>query len=465
MGSKALESVEVSSAPVTDAGAGGTTAGSNVVRITAKSESARLAAAAANAYAVAFVDWRKERVQGQIAKAADAVREQLAGYTGAAKKSTDYLVLQQRLQDLQILFSTATGNFRVLVPATVPTDPVSPKPMRSALLGFSVSLLVALGLAFLLEQFDTRLHQPDEIAQALRQPILGRVPRISHKQLQESPLITMKHPDGQVAEAFRMVRTNLDFMAVDAEVRSLAITSCIQGEGKSVTLANLAISMAMAGKKVVLVDADLRRPKQHKYFGLDNEAGVSTVAAGRSGLTESLVPVQLEAVRGEEAAADFAGWCAGSEACDRLYVLPSGPIPPNPGEIVASNRFGAIIEKLEREADVVLLDTPAMLAVGDTSAIAAKVDGLIFLVDMKVVKRPQLLTAADQVMRLPVKRLGIVLRMESEHGSRYYYAPGYYQYQYSYTQGGDGQPRRAGRNGGTGERRFGRRAEDKTPQG
>ena len=116
----------------------------------------------------------------------------------------------------------------------------------------------------------------------LRRPSLGRIPPISRKLLNESSLITLRHPDGHVAEAFRMVRTNLEFMAVDNEIRSLAVTSCAKGEGKSVFVANLAVSMALAGKKVIIVDADLRRPRQHKLFGMANEQGLSTVLAGKS---------------------------------------------------------------------------------------------------------------------------------------------------------------------------------------
>ena len=426
---KAATGFEITSAPVTDSAAGSSSSGSNVVRITATSGDAQLAAAAANAYASEFVGYRKELVQVQIQRAIDAVSGKLDTYQGGAKDSTDYLVLQQRLQDLQLLKATATGNYRVIIPATAPTDPFAPQPLRSALLGFAVGLFAGIGLAFLLEQFDTRLRRPDEIATILHQPILGRVPRISRKYLGENALVTLRHPDGQVAESFRMVRTNLDFMAVDADVRSIVLTSCMQGEGKSVTVANLAVSMALAGKKVIVVDADLRRPRIHTYFGLRNEKGLSTVATGRDQLHDALQPVAVEPTIAGPPIPDFQTWAKGTDARARLYVLTSGTIPPNPGEIVASRRFEAILEELASEADMLLVDSPAMLAVGDTSAIASKVDGLVFLVDMQEVKRPQLMTAADQLHRLPVRKLGSIVRMEGIKGGRYfYYSPYYYGY-------------------------------------
>ena len=428
----------VTSAPLADTSSGAT---ANVVRITATSGQPKLAAAAANAYAVTFVAYRKETVKSQIQRAIDAINGRLATYHGAAQQSTDYLVLQQRLADLQLLRSTASGNFRVLVPATVPTSPVSPKPFRSAILGFAVGLFAAIGLAFLLEQFDTRVRKPEEIAAILRQPVLGRIPRISQKVLAEGAVTTLRQPDGHAAEAFRLVRTNLEFLSVDQAVHSVLLTSCVQGEGKSSAVANLAVTLTMSGKKVVIVDADLRRPRQHAYFGLRNEKGISTVASGQHELVDALMPVDVSGLAVGRTLPSFSAWAEASDARSTLFVLPSGPIPPNPGEIVASERLSSIIEQLEADADLVLVDTPAMLPIGDTSAIAPKVDGLIFLADMHVIKKPQLEAAAEQLMRLPVRMLGIIVR-GAHTGGRYGYRSGY-SYTYSYSDNGD--RRRLGR--------------------
>jgi Mrp family chromosome partitioning ATPase/capsular polysaccharide biosynthesis protein len=435
---------------------GSTTAqATNVVVFTGDSSDPDLAAAAANAAAEAYVAWNADFQKTLISKAIPVIEDQLSEYKSEASKlSTDYIMLKQRLQDLQILKGTATGNYQELAPAVPPAEPYAPNPLRSAILGFGVGLFAGIGLAFLLEQFDTRVRRPDELAALLRQPILGRVPRISRKLLGESALVALSHPDGQVAEAFRMVRTNLDFMAVDGDVKSIVLTSCMKGEGKSVTVSNLAVSMAMAGKKIIVVDADLRRPRQHSYFGLPNEKGVSTVATGKHTLAESLVRIDVQQPVNGEAKVDFKDWAAGTDARSALYVLPSGPIPPNPGEIVASRRFDAILEELCTEADLVLVDSPAMLAVGDTSAIAARVDGLVFLADLQEIKRPQLTTAGDQLARLPVKMLGIVVRMNATRGGHYYYSP--YYYRYSYAEDGTKVKDRRRRADG------GRRAEDHT---
>ena len=421
---------ELASEPVTADAAGATSAMSSVVRITASSHDPELSAAVANAYAVAFVDYRRQMVKAQFQRGIDVVGAKMDAYPPGAHDTTEYLVLQQRLQDLQLLRDTATGNFRVLVPAEVPGSPSSPKPVQSALLGFGVGLIVAIGLVVLLEQFDTRLRRPEDVALIFKRPVLGRLPRIPQRLLSEGAVVALRHPDGEVAEALRVVRTNLEFIGVDESIRSAVVTSCVPGEGKSLTLVNLAVALAMGGKKVVVVDADLRRPRQHTYFSLRNDRGVSTVATGRSTLEESLQPVSVAYLESAPVVRDFAAWAGGTEAQSRLYVLTSGPIPPNPGEIVSSQRFSDLIEELTGQADMVLVDSPAMLPVGDTAAIAPKVGGVVFLVDMQVARRPQVVAAAEQLQRLPTRVLGIVVRADRQRGGSGY-GSGYRYAQYT----------------------------------
>jgi Mrp family chromosome partitioning ATPase/capsular polysaccharide biosynthesis protein len=428
----------------------GTSVGSNVVVVTGDSSDPRLAAAAANAFIDAYIAWDADQWRTQIDKALPALQDQLDKYQGdAARLSSDYVLLKQRIQDLQILRATTTGNYRALVPASVPSVPYAPNPMRSAILGFGIGLFAGIGLAFLLEQFDTRVRRAEDVARILRRPILGRVPRIGRHDMHEGPLLTLRHPEGHVAEAFRLVRTNLEFMGVDSDMRSIIITSSMKGEGKSVTVANLAVSMAAAGKKVIVVDADLRRPRQHKLFQLENEKGLSTVIAGKTKLNDALVPVEVSSSPAGSTL-DFAAWAGGSDARSRLYVLPSGPTPPNPGELCASRRCAQVLDTLAGEADLVIIDTPAMLAVGDTPALAAHADGLLFLVDLQQVRRPMLYTAADQLFRLPTQLLGTILRAPMGQHAGYYYSPAYY---YGYAADGARTKERR-------RRKYGRRSTD-----
>lgn len=419
----------------------GTTTYSSVVAIGAQSSDAGLAAVAANSYADAFISLRKEQQQNQIGDAVKVVQKSLDRMTSATQKvSSDYIMLQQRLHDLQILKATANGGFRVVVPATVPDAPFSPKPLRSAAIGLALGLFVALGLAFLLELLDTSVRSDTEVAELLRQPILARIPRISKRLLDQSALVTLTEPEGGSAEAFRVLRTNLSFVNVDGDIRSVLLTSCVQGEGKSVSIANLAVTLALGGKKVIVVDADLRRPRMHKYFALQNDRGVSTVVTGQTLLNDALqgVAVVPQAVGN---GTGYADWAAGSDAKSRLFVLPSGPQTPNPGEIVSSKHLAGVIEALAAKADIVLVDSPAMLAVGDTLALADKVDGLMFLVEPDVVRKQQLTQAREQLDKLPCKLLGVIVARRKAGSS--YYAPRYY-----YREDEDGSRVRAGRASG-----------------
>ena len=272
------------------------------------------------------------------------------------------------------------------------------------------------------------MRQPDEVAALLRQPVLARVPRLSREQMKSPHLVTMEHPADAVAEAFRLLRTNLAFMDVDGTAKSMLVTSSLQGEGKSVTVANLAVTLALAGKKVIVVDADLRRPRQHKLFDLQNEVGASNVAVGDADLVATLQSVQVVSPDGSASQADFTSWASATGAVTRLWVLTSGPVPPNPGEIVASRRFSRILGRLRDECDVLLVDSPAMLAVGDTAALASEVDGLIFLVDMEKARRPVMQAAADQLYRLPCAMMGIVVRSPAGSSRDKYYYTSHYRY-------------------------------------
>jgi Mrp family chromosome partitioning ATPase len=335
--------------------------------------------------------------------------------------------------------------------------PYAPNPIRSAILGLAVGLFAGIGLAFLLQQFDTRLHGHAEISRILRMPVLGRVPRFQHKDDEGSTVVVVNEPEGHAAEAFRVVRSNLDFVSLDESIRSIAVSSCAQGEGKTVSVCNLAASLALAGKHVILVDADLRRSRIHKVFGLHNEQGVSSVVAGRQKAVEALQRVDVlpktkmrlpeEPARGaavggrRHQSTDIFGLNGDGEP--RFYVLTAGPRPPNPGEMVASQRFATMIGELGELCDLVLVDTPAFMAVGDAGAIAKAVDGLVFLVDLHIVRRPLLEGTAERLEQLPCDRLGVVV-MRQKSGRGYYHdSYGSYRYTYHYTEDGQKAKRRA----------------------
>ena len=403
----------------------GTSSGSTVL-ITAESPSAATAARAANAYADAFTAFRKSQEQAQVRQAEQVVQNKLDTFrTSVSRQSAEYLTLVQRLQDLQILENTVTGNFRKLIPAYPPARPFTPKPVRNGVMGMAAGLVLGVGIVLLLEQFDTRVRTADDAGAIFGMPVIGTVRKLSSKALGAQPLMVLSDPHGPAAEAIRKLRGNLEFANVDGDLKSLFITSALQHEGKSLTVCNLALSLAATGVRVVLVDGDLRRPQVHAYLNLANRTGVSTVLTGR---TELLETVQSRTVGPRLTGLGESGKLDKASGGERLYVLTSGPVPPNPAEILASKSFGNMIAELQDDFDLVMIDAPSILAVGDAAAMARCVDGLVFLIDLTRAKRPLLEEAARQVAQMPCLKLGlVVVRQTPKDGyahEHYYRAQG-----------------------------------------
>ena len=199
-----------------------------VVDITATSSAPRTAQAAANAYAASFIAVRKQTQVAQLSNALDALKGQMATFTTAtARESSSYLLLAQTAQSLQMRVATATGDFSVAVPATLPTSPYKPRPLRNTILGLGVGLFVAIGLVFLLEQFDTKPRSHREVAEILGLSVVGRVPRIDSKAIAADPLAGVHNASVAAAESLRLLRSNLDYLDVDGELSTVMVTSCL----------------------------------------------------------------------------------------------------------------------------------------------------------------------------------------------------------------------------------------------
>ncbi|MCW5849160.1 MAG: CpsD/CapB family tyrosine-protein kinase [Anaerolineae bacterium] len=203
-----------------------------------------------------------------------------------------------------------------------------------------------------------------------------------------SDLVTLSQPHSAAAEAYRTVRTSLDFSSLDRSLRTLVVTSAAPNEGKSTTLANLGVTLAQAGRRTLLVDADLRRPSLHHIFRLPNSAGLTTMLLDES--TLAAPPFQVGPVEG-------------------LLVLTSGPLPPNPAELMASRRIEALVAALRDQADIVLFDAPPLIAVSDAATLAARVDGVILVVQAEKTKREHVQRAKTLLDRAKAHLIGAVL--------------------------------------------------------
>ncbi|TVY10390.1 CpsD/CapB family tyrosine-protein kinase [Paenibacillus cremeus] len=214
------------------------------------------------------------------------------------------------------------------------------------------------------------------------------------------PIITHENPKSPISEAYRTLRTNIEFSAIDEEIKVIMVTSAGPGEGKSTTITNLAVAYAQADKRVVLIDADLRKPTMHHTFQMSNRWGLTNVLSGQATLQEVVRETEIV----------------------HLDVITSGPIPPNPSEMLASKRMTAFLDELRGKYDVILIDTPPALAVTDAQLVATKCDGVVLVIDSGKVKRDMAIKAKANLDYVKAKILGVVLNnMDRKNAESYYY--------------------------------------------
>jgi len=276
---------------------------------------------------------------------------------------------------------------------------------------------------------DNKLHGHRDVAQAMEAPILGRIPK-SREVAASGDLPTLSAPDSPVSEALRMARSNLEWANVDGDVRMLLFTSCLKGEGKTTTVCNLAIAMARAGKDVVVVDADLRAPRVHRVFALSNSLGLSSLVRGSVQLPNVLQSFVLTSDTKTGARPSPAGGPAkgvqpvpsgSSPQGVSIQVLTSGPLPPDPGEVVASRKMGEAMRRIrDLKADYILIDAPPVLSVGDAAALSAHTDGIVVVVNVEKVRKPALADGRELLDALPSRTLGVVVVGEEIEYRHYY---------------------------------------------
>jgi capsular exopolysaccharide synthesis family protein len=292
--------------------------------------------------------------------------------------------------------------------AEVPQEPVSPNVPLNIALGGLVGLALGVSLAVLREALDNRIRNERDVELITDVPILGGI--VFDAKASERPLIVHDDPRSPRAESFRTLRTNLQFLDVGRENRSFVITSSIQSEGKSTTAANLAITLSDAGARVLLVDADLRRPKVHEYLGLEGAVGLTDLLIGRAEPEDVIQP-----------------WGKGE-----LFVLPAGKIPPNPSELLGSDALVKLIGEFNRAFDVVLFDAPPLLPVTDAAILARTVGGTIVVCAAGRTHKNQLKGAFSALSNVDAPVSGVVLTMLPTKGPDAY---GYGRYGYGYGYG------------------------------
>jgi succinoglycan biosynthesis transport protein ExoP len=410
--------------------------GTNVVDIYAVGPDAVECAAVANAFADAFVLSRQTADRAPVEAAwrvVDATirtlsREELASESGQT--------LRQNYEKLRAIEAMQNGGFAVVQSATVPTEPFSPRPLRDSLLAVVLGLVAGVGLAFLLDYLDRGVKDEKALERALGAPVLTRVPflaghRRGNKEAAGSPDFVGFSKRPILLEAFRTLRSNLEFFDVEKHRSTWLITSSEPNEGKSTTAVNLALSLALSGKRVVVLDADLRRPTIHEYVGVSQSPGLSSLLAGTKRVEEALQLVKADEFM-PPSSRHRPGETRSGLMQRNVYLLTSGSVPPNPAELLASPRMGKLIAELAGMCDSLIIDVPPALAVSDALAIARHVDGVIVVARLGRTGRDQLHEVRELFARAKQRVVGAVAfegRRDSAYGRKrgYGYAYGYAQ--------------------------------------
>jgi Mrp family chromosome partitioning ATPase len=382
-----------------------------------------------NAYADEFAKYRTELDTARINDAIESVKKRMQTLraNGVSISSAAYGALLQNQTQLETVGKLLADNTQVLRPAEGAAK-IRPRTRRNGILGLLLGGMLGIAMAFVAEALDKRVRSEGEIAETLGMPLLGRLPRPSRKLRKANELVMLAEPRSIAAEPIRTLRTNIEFANLERNARAIMITSSVQREGKSTTVANLAVALTRAGRRVALVDLDLRRPFLHRFFRIKGMPGVADVVLGRFELSDALrsVPVASPTRRAKASAANRLP--AGANSSNGhgnvdgiLQVLPAGTIPLDAGELVGSEALGKILEKLRKQFDFVLIDAPPLLVVGDAMTLSAKVDAIFVVTRLKVAHRGMLHEIARLLETCPAEKLGYVVA-SAELGEGYGYA-------------------------------------------
>jgi Mrp family chromosome partitioning ATPase/capsular polysaccharide biosynthesis protein len=379
-----------------------------------------LAARLASEYASQFAAYRRDLDVGALANAREQVEERIEALEAeGAEGSVVYRSLVDTRQQLEAMEALQSGRATVVRSASSGAQ-IEPQPRRAGMVGLALGLVLAVTLAFLREALDSRARTSGAVIERLQLPLLARVPGRSRREVRRRPVVMLAAPNGRHAEPFRVLRTKLEFANLDRAGARIMVTSAEAKEGKSTTVANLAVALARAGRRVLLVDMDLRSPALHKLFELGDRPGVTDVVLGTVELDEALAPVSISPFGADISSNGFAR-LAGDGL---LEVLSAGTHPSNPAEMISLVARTDMLEVLSGRADIVLLDAPPLLSASETLALTARVNALILIARAHAVRVQTLDEVRDILDACPTVKLGLVLTRADE--SDVYY-PGHHR--------------------------------------
>jgi capsular exopolysaccharide synthesis family protein len=346
-----------------------------------------------------------------------ALNEQKNEAQSMNRKAIDLAVLQRDVENAKAVYDSLVqqgrqaavtedrstiSNVRIVDRAAVPDQPISPKRRQILLMALLGALFVSVSAAFFVEYLDSRVKTQEEVEIHLRLTSLGAIPRLSRRSQRAfaKNRLSQTALPSSFSEAFHGLRANVLFSSPNAGPCSIVVTSASPREGKTIIAANLAVGLAQAGHRVILVDADLRQPRMHDLFALDLEPGLSNLLNAGADVKDAVRPTRIP----------------------NLSVVTAGAHPPNPAELVGSHRFGELLSFLEKQSDIVVIDTPPVMAVADAAILAHRTSGVLFVVAADTTSRHAAQSALEQLERAKGRFLGAVLNRVDDDGEKYRYA-------------------------------------------
>jgi capsular exopolysaccharide synthesis family protein len=316
-----------------------------------------------------------------------------------------YTNLLDNLESIRLARLQNTPNVVQIEAASPPSKPVRPQPITNTGLAAVVGLLLAGGIAFLIEYVDDTIRSPEDIERILKLPVIGYIGEMEVLPGEVADAHVLHHPRSPIAEAFRSLRTNLEFTNVDQNLTKILITSAGPSEGKTTIAINLATIIAQSGKRVLLIDADMRRPRVHTIFNISNKIGLSTLFRGNTPVQAVIRPV---------------------EGMENVFIMPSGSPPPNPTELLASAKMDLILKEASQLVDMIIVDSPPSL-VADYQVLSTKLDGVLLIVQPGHTRADSASAMLEQLERVNGRALGVILNKITQDTYAY---GGYHHYYY-----------------------------------
>ncbi|MEX2194190.1 MAG: hypothetical protein WD844_02815 [Thermoleophilaceae bacterium] len=389
---------------------------SDVIEIRARDRDAQVAADIANSFAARYVDFRRDTARSSIEEAIERAERQLEDLEEAGGSASIRRGIERRLRDLELSAAQQGGNVDVVERASLPGDPVSPRPAFATLIALPAGLLLGLALAGLVSLLDRRIRREEQVEALTGLPVVTAVPR--------RPVAPARRKGNGVwadpaeAEAYNRLATNLRFFNFDRSVSTVLVASAVPREGKTTVTLRLAAALAGAGQGVLAIEADMRRPTFSDHFSIQFPHGLSGVLAGATPFDDVVTRVHTSYALAAPVGDD------GDEAWTAapfIEVVPAGLTPPNPAELLASNALAGVLRQAQARADVVLIDSAPLVPVGDAVSLASAVDGVLLVVRLGVSRRDEVRRALRLLGTLRSRVVGVVVTNAERGDERYGY--------------------------------------------